>query len=59
MPGLSQHVGGIHPPPASILRRRARELRVALVAHLLGLGAGAATAIGLTPAALALVRALT
>jgi hypothetical protein len=33
--------------------------RVALVAHLLGLGAGAATIVGLTPAALALVRALT
>ncbi len=33
-------------------------LRVALVAHLLGLGTGAAMVIGLTPAALALVRAL-
>lgn len=33
--------------------------RVALVAHLLGLGAGATTVVGLTPAALALVRALT
>ncbi len=29
MPALSQHVSGIHPSPASILRRRARELRAA------------------------------
>lgn len=29
MPALSQRVSGIHPSPASILRRRARELRAA------------------------------
>ncbi len=32
--------------------------RMALTAHLLGLGTGATMIIGLTPAALALVRAL-
>jgi hypothetical protein len=33
-------------------------MRAALVAHLLGLGTGAAMVIGLTPAVLALVRVL-
>jgi hypothetical protein len=34
------------------------DTRVAFAAHLLGLGTGATMIIGLTPAALALVRAL-
>jgi hypothetical protein len=34
------------------------DTRVVLAAHLLGLGTGATMIIGLTPAALALVRAL-
>jgi len=38
--------------------RHDTRLSAALVAHLLGLGTGAAMVVGLTPAILALVRAL-
>ena len=54
----SSRIGGIHPSPAAIQRRRARELRGALVAHLLGLGTGATMIIGLAPAAVSLARLL-
>jgi len=39
------------------MRCQQTSARVALIAHLLGLGFGAATIIGLTPAVLALLRA--
>jgi hypothetical protein len=42
-----------------MMRCRQTNVRAALVAHLLGLGFGAATVIGLTPAATALVRVWT
>jgi len=53
MPALSPRTSGV-----AVMRCRQNDTRVALAAHLLGLGAGATMIIGLAPAALALVRAL-
>ncbi len=41
-----------------MMRDHHTDTHIALTAHLLGLGTGATMIIGLTPAALALVRAL-
>jgi len=53
MAALSPRTSGV-----AVMRCRQNDTRVALAAHLLGLGAGATMIIGLAPAALALVRAL-